>query len=134
FLTEGSILDAQGDAALGIQTALHWSSELQIPANREFVAAFAARYQHSTPSVFAVQTWDAANVLDRALAIATGVDGDSLAAALGRIGTIDDSPRGPWSFDGQSPRQKFYLRKVEKKNGHYVNTVVRDLGMFAQVA
>jgi branched-chain amino acid transport system substrate-binding protein len=133
FLTEGSVLEAQGDAALGIQTTLHYSSELDLPANREFVAAFRAKYS-ATPPCFSVQTWDAANVLNRALATATALDGDSLARALESVGTIDDSPRGPWSFDGQSPKQKVYLRKVEKREAGYVNTIVADLGVFSQVA
>jgi branched-chain amino acid transport system substrate-binding protein len=81
-----------------------------------------------------MQTWDAANVLDRALRSAGGLDSESLAAALGSTGAIDDSPRGPWTFDGQSPRQKIYLRRVEKKGDTYVNSVVADLGEFAQVA
>ncbi len=133
FLTEGSVLDAQGDAALGIQTTLHYSTELDNPANREFIDAY--REKHRTvPTCFTMQTWDAANVLDRALRTAGGLDSDSLAAALGSIGTIDDSPRGPWTFDGQSPRQKIYLRRVEKKGDAYVNSVVADLGEFAQVA
>lgn len=133
FLTEGSVLEAQGDAALGIETTLHYSTELDIPANRELVAAYRAAYK-ATPTVFTVQTWDAAAVLDRALAAAGGLDGDSLAAALGALGTIEDSPRGAWRFDGQSPKQKVYLRVVEKRGGAYVNAVVRDLGTFAQPA
>jgi branched-chain amino acid transport system substrate-binding protein len=133
FLTEGSVLDAQGDAALGIQTTLHYSTELDIPANRELLAAYREAYQ-ATPTVFTVQTWDAAAVLDRALAASKGVDGDSLAAALGGLGPIEDSPRGPWRFDGQSPKQKIYLRVVEKRGGAYVNAVTRDLGTFAQPA
>jgi branched-chain amino acid transport system substrate-binding protein len=133
FLTEGSVLEAQGDAALGIQTTLHYSTELDLPANREFVAAYRAKYSAS-PTCFSVQTWDAAAVLDRALAKATALDGDSVAAALGQVGSMDESPRGPWSFDGQSPKQKIYLRKVEKRDSGYVNAVVSDLGVFAQVA
>jgi branched-chain amino acid transport system substrate-binding protein len=133
FLTEGSVLEGQRDAALGVHTTLHYSTELDLPANREFISAFRARYR-ATPPCFSVQTWDAANVLDRALASATALDGDSVAKALGSVGTIDDSPRGPWSFDGQSPKQKIYLRKVEKRDGGYVNTVVADLGTFSQVA
>ena len=78
--------------------------------------------------MYAVQGWDAASVLNRALAATTALDGDSLAKAMGSIGTIEDSPRGPWSFDGQSPKQKMYLRKVEKRGADYVNTVVADLG------
>jgi len=133
FLTEGSVLDAQGDAALGVQTTLHYSTEIDTPANREFVAAHRAQYS-ATPTCFTVQTWDAANVLHRALGSASAIDGDSLAAALGSLGTIDDSPRGSWSFDGQSPKQNIYLRKVEKRDGRYVNAIVADLGVFAQVA
>lgn len=127
FLTEGGVLPAQGDASLGVQTSLHYSSELDNPANKEFVAAYQAKY-NEPPTCYAVQTWDAAAVLNRALKSSGGVDGDSVSKALSAVGTIDDSPRGPWSFDGQTPRQKFYLRKVEKRDGRYVNTVVAELG------
>jgi branched-chain amino acid transport system substrate-binding protein len=130
FLTEGSVLPAQGDAALGIQTVLHYTTELDNSANKEFVAAWRAKF-NAPPAVYSVQMWDAAGVLDRALALATALDGDSLGKALGSIGTIDDSPRGPWSFDNQSPRQKMYLRKVEKRGTEYINAVVADLGEVA---
>jgi branched-chain amino acid transport system substrate-binding protein len=131
FLTEGSVLNAQGDAAVGIQTTLHYSTQLDNPANKDFLSAFKSKY-NTEPTVFSVQTWDAANVLNRALASATALDGDTLAKALNGIGTIDDSPRGAWSFDGQSPKQKFYLRKVEKKDTGFVNAVVKDLGEYSQ--
>lgn len=127
FLTEGGVLPAQGDASLGVQTSLHYTSELDNKANKDFVAAYQAKY-NETPTVYAVQTWDAAGVLNRALRSVSALDGDSVAKGLSTVGTIDDSPRGPWSFDGQTPKQKFYLRKVEKRDGKYVNTVVADLG------
>jgi branched-chain amino acid transport system substrate-binding protein len=134
FLTEGSaVLAAQGDAAVGVQTTLHYSPELDNPANHAFVAAWKAKYSDS-PAVYAVQMWDAASVLDRALGTATALDGDSLAKAMAQVGTIADSPRGPWSFEDQSPRQKLYLRKVEKRGNDYVNTVVADLGEVPPVA
>ena len=134
FLTEGSaVLAAQGDAAVGIQTTLHYTPELDNPANKEFVAAWKAKF-HDAPAVYAVQGWDAASVLNRALAATTALDGDSLAKAMGSVGTIDDSPRGPWSFDNQSPKQRMYLRKVEKRGTEYVNTVVADLGETPPVA
>jgi branched-chain amino acid transport system substrate-binding protein len=127
FLTEGGVLPAQGDTSLGVQTSLHYTSELDSKANKDFVAAYQAKYNEA-PTVYSVQTWDAAAVLNRALRSAGAVDGDSVAKGLSSVGTIDDSPRGPWSFDGQTPKQKFYLRKVEKRDGKYVNTVVADLG------
>jgi branched-chain amino acid transport system substrate-binding protein len=132
FLTEGSVLPAQGDAAVGIQTVLHYTTELDNPANKEFVAAWKAKF-NAPPAVYSVQMWDTASVLDRALGSVTALDGDNLVKALGSVGTIDDSPRGPWRFDNQSPRQKMYLRKVEKRGTEYVNTVVADLGEVAPI-
>jgi branched-chain amino acid transport system substrate-binding protein len=131
FLTEGGVLAAQGDAAVGVQTTLHYTTELDNAANKEFRAAYQAKY-NAAPTVYSVQTWDSANVLDRALRTASGLQGDALATALGAVGTIDNSPRGPWSFDGQSPKQTFYLRKVEKRGDALVNVVVSDLGTSSQ--
>lgn len=133
FLTEGSVLPQQADAALGVQTTLHYSDQLDNPANTAFVEAYSAKYGEK-PSCFSVQAYDAANVLNRALGTATALDGDALAAALGGIGTVEDSPRGPWTFDGQSPRQNIYLRKVENVGGTLVNAVVQDLGPQSQPA
>lgn len=133
FLTEGGVLAAQGDAAVGVQTTLHYSTEIDNPANKVFRDAYQAKYS-APPTVYAVQTWDAAGVLNRALKSATGLRGDALATALGSVGTIDDSPRGAWAFDGQSPKQTFYLRKVEKRGTALVNVVVSDLGASSQPA
>ncbi|MEJ7704876.1 MAG: hypothetical protein WKF47_15010 [Geodermatophilaceae bacterium] len=79
-----------------------------------------------------MQVWDAANVLDRALAETADLTGDAVSEALGGLGEIDDSPRGPWSFNGQTPEQTFYLREVVQGDGVLINTVVEDLGVFAQ--
>jgi branched-chain amino acid transport system substrate-binding protein len=131
FLTEGGVLAAQGDAAVGVQTSLHYTTELENPANTEFRTAYQAKY-NAAPTVYAVQTWDAATVLSRALRTATGLQGDALATALGSVGTIDNSPRGAWTFDGQNPKQAFYLRKVEKRGSGLVNAVAQDLGTTGQ--
>jgi len=132
FLTEGDVLQRQGASALGVQTTLHYSSALDNPANRAFAQAYRDAYGEE-PTTFAMQTWDAANVLDRALATAGALDGDSVSAALAGIGTVDDSPRGPWTFEGQSPQQSMYLRTVEQDGDQLVNAVVADLGVSGQV-
>jgi branched-chain amino acid transport system substrate-binding protein len=124
YLTEGSVLRGEGNAALGIQTALQYSSELDTPTNHAFVSAYTARY-HSSPTVFAVSAYDAAQVLDRALANAT--TGPEIVAALGRLGDID-SPRGTWRFSPtHNPTQHYYLREVREQNGALVNAVLRTL-------
>lgn len=125
FLTEGGVLAAQGAAALGIRTSLHYTSELDNQANKDFVSAYEKKYD-AVPTVYSVQTWDAAGVLDRALASAKATDGDALSKALGGVGAIEDSPRGTWSFDGQTPKQKFYIREVEQKGDGFVNSVIAE--------
>ncbi|WP_100499784.1 ABC transporter substrate-binding protein [Geodermatophilus chilensis] len=131
FLTEGSVLDAQGPAAVGVRTSLHYSTELDNEDNAAFVQAYQDAYG-TLPTVYSVQAYDAANVLARALEEAGGTGGDAITQALDGLGTIDDSPRGPWSFNGQTPEQSIYLREVADENGTLVNSVVSDLGVFPQ--
>ena len=129
FLTEGGVLKAQGDAAEGVQTALHYAASLDNEAN----TAFAEAYQSKTkrpPTVYAMQTWDAAEVLSRAVEQAgDDLSGDALAGALEKTGPIDNSPRGPWSFEQRSPKQSMYLREVSGGE----NKVQEEIGMFAPI-
>ena len=112
FLTEGGVLKAQGKAAEGVQTALHYAASLDNEANTEFAKAYQAKTKRP-PTVYAMQTWDAAEVLSRAVkAAGDDLSGDALAGALEKTGPIDNSPRGPWSFEQRSPKQSMYLREV----------------------
>ncbi|MGP3911441.1 ABC transporter substrate-binding protein [Nonomuraea sp. 10N515B] len=126
FLTEGGVLDAQGEAAVGVKTSLHYSTELDSPRNKEFVAAYRKAYNEA-PTVYAVQAYDSAAVLDKALANAPSGSGDELVKALGGVGPVD-SPRGQWSFDANhDPQQAYYLREVKSSGGAVVNAVVGPL-------
>lgn len=121
------MLDAQGDAAVGVKTSLHYSAELDTPRNKEFAAAYRKAYDEA-PTVYAVQAYDAATVLDKALPGAPGGTGEELVKALGTVGTVD-SPRGRWSFDADhDAQQKYYLREVRSSGGTMVNAVVSELG------
>jgi branched-chain amino acid transport system substrate-binding protein len=131
FLTEGGVLNGQQDAAIGVRTSLHYSTEIDNENNAAFVEAYQGAYD-ALPTCYAVQTWDAANVLNRALAQAPDLSGDAISEALGGLGEIEDSPRGPWSFNGQTPEQNFYLREVVEGDGGLINSVVEDLGVYAQ--
>jgi branched-chain amino acid transport system substrate-binding protein len=128
FLTEGPTLTAQGAAAEGIMTALHYSSELDTPVNREFVEAYEAAYK-APPTAFSVQAYDAGAVLDAALGQIDGaITGADLVAALSQVGEID-SPRGSWRFSPRrNPDQRMYLRQVRRSGDRFVNAVVDDLG------
>jgi branched-chain amino acid transport system substrate-binding protein len=128
FLTEGPTLEAQGTAADGIKTVLHYSSELDTPTNKDFVEAYEAVYRAS-PTAFSVQAYDAGAVLDRALAQIDGaVTGAALVAALPKVGEID-SPRGTWRFSPhRNPEQRMYLREARREGDRFVNAVLEDLG------
>jgi branched-chain amino acid transport system substrate-binding protein len=128
FLTEGAVLDAQGEAADGIWNVLNYSPDLDNPANRRFVAEWSARHDR-TPTTFAMASWDAALVLDRALAAVDGeVTPAAINAALAGLGQID-SPRGPWQFSGttHAPIQRWYLRVVARDGAELTNVLVEDL-------
>lgn len=123
FLTEEG-LASQGAAAEGIFTSLHYSSELDNEENEAFVSSYEEAHDEN-PSVYAVQAWDAASVLDDALESGTG--GDEIVEGLQGIDEIE-SPRGTWSFsEHQGPDQTYYLREVEQVDGEWVNTVVDEL-------
>jgi branched-chain amino acid transport system substrate-binding protein len=124
FLTEGGVLNAAGEAALGLETSLHYSDQLDNPRNEEFVKAYQAAYDEP-PTVYAVQAYDAAQVLDQAFA--KGTSGPEVIEGLKAIDTVD-SPRGAWSFgEGNGPEQTYYLRRVEKVDGKLANVIVREL-------
>jgi len=127
FLTEGGVLGAQGVAAMNIRNSLNYAADLDNPTNRAFAAAYQNAYK-TLPTTYAMATYDAAAVLDKAIATIKGdVTGESINAALGGIGQID-SPRGAWQFSGgHTPVQRWYLREVRSDGRSLSNVVVQDL-------
>ena len=126
FLTEGGVLDAQGEAAVGIKTSLHYSDMIDSDRNNEFVEAYRAAYDEA-PTVYAVQAYDAAAALDAAIEGAESTDGAGISEALADVGEID-SPRGAWSFDEQhNPDQPYYLREVQQTDAGFGNVVLSEL-------
>lgn len=128
FLTEGTVLNAEGPAAEGIWNVLNYSPDLDNPANRAFVAEWSQR-QTKTPTTYAMASYDAAAVLDRAIGKITGeVTPEKINSAIGEIGQID-SPRGQWQFSTTShaPIQRWYLRVVKRDGGQLSNRMVQTL-------
>ncbi|MQA24490.1 MAG: ABC transporter substrate-binding protein [Micromonosporaceae bacterium] len=128
WLTEGGVLAAQGEAAVGILNSLNYSTDLDNAANQKFVSAFTKAYDQP-PTAFSVAAYDAGLVLDRAIAAAgEKATAEAIERQLGKLGEID-SPRGAWKFgQNRSPVQKWYLRKVEKRGDAITNVVIEELG------
>lgn len=71
FSLDEQTLPGMGDAAIGIPNSTFWTADMDNPANRDFVARFAAAY-HRRPSIFAALAYDGARLLDTALAAVDG--------------------------------------------------------------
>ncbi|MEU4642094.1 ABC transporter substrate-binding protein [Micromonospora sp. NPDC023814] len=128
FLTEGTVLESvKAEEATGIQTALNYSADLNNTANRRFASAY--RKKHGTsPTTYAMASYDAAQVLDQAIRIAGETPNpQQVNLALGKIGQID-SPRGVWQFNQpRTPQQKWYLREVQLDGQVLSNVLVTEL-------
>jgi branched-chain amino acid transport system substrate-binding protein len=126
FLTDGT-LEAQGDAAQGIMTTLHYADSLNTPRDDRFRLAYVKAYKLQ-PDVYAVQGYDAAQMLGIGLAAVKGDVGKraEFAAAIEKA-TID-SPRGAFKLSkAHNPVQDIYLRKVEGKQNKVVGVAIKAL-------
>lgn len=132
FLTEGGVLQAQGASALGIFTSMNYSADLDNATNERFARSYQARYKRP-PTTYAMASYDAAQVLDKAIAAAGDeLTSASLNAAIRNVGEID-SPRGPWRFNEiGTPIQMWYLREVRRVAGKPANVVVDELGVLGE--
>lgn len=114
FLTDG-VLDAVGDAGEGVETTLHYADGLNTKKDNAFRLAYAKTYKLQ-PDVYAVQGYDAGQLLAAGLEAVKGdvskKDAMIKAMEMAKI----DSPRGPFTLSkAHNPVQDMYLRKVVGK-------------------
>ncbi|MFB4204562.1 Leucine-, isoleucine-, valine-, threonine-, and alanine-binding protein [wastewater metagenome] len=125
FSADNTLVDAVGDAALGIVNSAHWSKDLDNPVNRRFVADYTERYDRE-PTLYAAQGYDTARLIGSALA-ATGGDVSDTAALREALAAADfDSVRGDFRFNtNHHPIQDIYVRKVVREDdGNLTNQLV----------
>lgn len=126
FLTDGT-LEAQGEAANGLFTTLHYADDLTNPKDREFRLNYAKTYKLQ-PDVYAVQGYDAAQLLAAGLKAAGGDIKNRDAVVKGMEQAKINSPRGPFTMSkAHNPIQDIYLRKVDGKINRSVNVAVKQL-------
>jgi branched-chain amino acid transport system substrate-binding protein len=126
FLTDGT-LEAQGEAAQGMLTTLHYADGLDTPRDNAFRAAYTAAYK-SAPDVYAVQGYDSAQLLAVGLDAVKGdmKQRDTLVAAMAKARI--DSPRGMFTLSrSHDPVQDIYLRKVEGNKNQYIGIAAKAL-------
>ena len=125
FLTDG-VESAVGSAGDGVMTVAHYADDVDNPENKAFRAAFNDAYK-IMPDVYAVQGWDAMQLLDAGLK-AVGGDAskrDALNAAMAKASF--KSPRGPFELSAShNPIQNFYLRELKGGNNVLIKTAIEN--------
>ncbi len=130
-LTDEDVLDAMGDAAVGVVTSFHYSEDHKSPENKAYTQAYYKAYPNKRPNFMSVAGFDGMHLIYAVLK-KTGGDatGDKFIAAA--KGMKWESPRGPITIDSvtRDIDQNIYIRKVEKVDGKLQNVefdVIRDV-------
>ena len=122
FSFDQGILQAVGEAALGVKNTSQWSPDLDNAANVAFVEAFKAEYGR-IPSLYASQGFDTANLLISAMGKAEVTDQDAFRAALEAADFA--STRGDFAFGpNHHPVQDIYVREVIQEGDIFTNKIV----------
>ena len=126
FLTDGT-LEAQGEAAQGMFTTLHYADNLNTPRDNAFRLSFAKAYKLNA-DVYAVQGYDAAQMLAAGLKAAGGdiLQKDKVSAGIAAAQI--DSPRGKFTMSAShNPIQDIYLRQVKANHNELKGVAIKAL-------
>ncbi len=122
FSFDQGILQAVGEAAVGVVNTSQWSKDIDNPTNAAFVESFEAEYGR-LPSLYASQGFDTANLLFSALDKAAPSDKAAFQAALEAADF--DSTRGAFRFGpNHHPIQTIYAREVIREGDVYTNRII----------
>lgn len=120
---------AVGDAAVGVKVSAQWNTDLDNPANKEFMAAWTKAYNRM-PTYYASQGYDTAKLIASALKATNGkVDDDAFVKALKKADFA--SVRGKFKFGNNNhPIQDWYALEVVK--GADGQPVIKTVGKIFQ--
>lgn len=126
FLTDGT-LEAQGTAANGMLTTLHYADGLNNKRDAAFRLAYAKAYKMQ-PDVYAVQGYDAAQLLAIGLNATKGDISKKGEFEDAILKAKIDSPRGTFTISkSHNPIQDIYLREVVGKENKFKSVASKSL-------
>ena len=120
------ILKQMGDEAIGVVTGGWYAAGIDSPDNKRFVAAVNKEYGVD-PGYYTLGAYSAGVLVEAAAKAVNGKveDKEAFMKALRNPGTVRDA-RGDWKIDEYgNPVMTMFIRKVERKDGKLVNTVVK---------
>jgi branched-chain amino acid transport system substrate-binding protein len=112
--TDGLNLPAQKEAALGVVSGTFWGPDFTNPASKRFMEEFEKKYSR-IPSQYAAQSYDAAQLIDSALAKVKGNVSDKKAFMAALQQADFKSVRGAFKFNNNHfPIQDMHVFEVAK--------------------
>jgi branched-chain amino acid transport system substrate-binding protein len=131
---DDALLKSFGDEAIGLISASVFTSDLDSPINKQFIAGM-VRDAGAVPGLYAAGLYINGMVAEAALN-ATGGNTDDKATFMKALRTVSlaDSPRGPFHFDRfGNVVGNVYIRRLERKDGKLVQTTIKtypNVGQF----
>ena len=114
FSADQDVINPVGDAMAGLFNTAHWSPDFANPANQKFVAEFQKEYKR-TPTLYASQGYDAAQLINAAVRDVKGKLEDQEAVRKALRAARFDSVRGAFKFNtNHFPIQDYYITEVAK--------------------
>ncbi|HET7193100.1 MAG TPA: ABC transporter substrate-binding protein [Pseudolabrys sp.] len=128
FTADEATLPVLKDNAIGVYGVLTWAPNMDNPANKKFVSEYEASYK-AVPASYAMQAYDAAMLINSAVAAVKGnlADQNAVRATLKKAAFT--SVRGPFKFNINGyPIEDFYLTKVAKRaDGKYETQIAEKI-------
>jgi branched-chain amino acid transport system substrate-binding protein len=103
-----------GDASEGIYAAVPYASTMATPKNKEFVAAYTARYGEA-PGKYSAAGYNVIHIIADAISRANSTDPEKLRDALSK--TSYDGPNGHFEFDAKGQASGFTVVLVQLLKG-----------------
>jgi branched-chain amino acid transport system substrate-binding protein len=131
---DDALLKSFGDEAVGLISASVFTSDLDSPINKQFIAGM-VRDTGAVPGLYAAGLYINGMVAEAALN-ATGGNTDDKATFMKALRAVSlaDSPRGPFHFDRfGNVVGNVYIRRLERKDGKLVQTTIKtypNVGQF----
>jgi branched-chain amino acid transport system substrate-binding protein len=119
---DDGMMDAMGDAPLGVISTYHYSAAHQSPENKAYLAAYKKIDPITRPNGHAIGAYDGMAAIYAVVNQLNGkMDGDKAMQAL--KGLKLTSPRGPIQIDADTRDivQNVYVREAKKMNGKVYN-------------
>lgn len=114
FSGDEDVIKAVGEPMLGMFNTSQWGHDFPGAANKKFVGEFEKAYGR-LPTLYALQAYDAAQLIDAAVRDTKGKLDDKTAVRKALEAAKIDSPRGAFKFNSNHfPIQDYYLRVITK--------------------